>query len=219
MPGVLVLSDKSNGLGRLCAELADRGYSYSTALTGQDISNIISTQNPDIVLLEVSGEAAARQISEIKNARPLPVIGLLRRDTDGFRISRSLEDFVLEPFRTDELELRIRRLLAKTGNLPSDEVIEIGDLILELARCEVTLEGKIIMLTFKEYELLRFLAANRGRVFTRQALLDRVWGYDYFGGDRTVDVHIRRLRSKIEDAKHSFIETVRNVGYRFRKDI
>ena len=71
---------------------------------------------------------------------------------------------------------------------------------------------------FREYALLTFLAGNRGRVFSRDALLDEVWGHDYFGGDRTVDVHIRRLRSKIEDSTHTFIETVRNIGYRFRKD-
>jgi DNA-binding response OmpR family regulator len=78
--------------------------------------------------------------------------------------------------------------------------------------------GNPVMLTFREYELLKFLASNRGRVFTREALLNRVWGYDYYGGDRTVDVHIRRLRSKIEDASHTFIETVRNIGYKFNKD-
>ena len=74
----------------------------------------------------------------------------------------------------------------------------------------------MIELTFKEYELLKFLASHQGRVYTREALLNKVWGYDYYGGDRTVDVHIRRLRSKIEDAKHTFIETVRNIGYRFK---
>jgi len=83
--------------------------------------------------------------------------------------------------------------------------------------CEVTVDGRLVTLTFKEYELLRFLASNRGRVFTRDVLLNEVWGYDYYGGDRTVDVHIRRLRSKIEDSTHIFIETVRNIGYRFRK--
>jgi DNA-binding response OmpR family regulator len=82
----------------------------------------------------------------------------------------------------------------------------------------VTVNGALVELTFKEYELLKLLAANRGRVFTREALLDKLWGYDYFGGDRTVDVHIRRLRSKIEDAEHTYIETVRNIGYRFKKN-
>ncbi len=75
----------------------------------------------------------------------------------------------------------------------------------------------MVELTFKEYELLKFLARDRGRVFTREALLNKVWGYDYFGGDRTVDVHVRRLRSKIELSGQTFIETVRNIGYRFKK--
>ena len=78
---------------------------------------------------------------------------------------------------------------------------------------------KVVELTFKEYELLKFLASNRGRVYTREALLNKVWGYDYYGGDRTVDVHVRRLRSKIEDSKRTFIETVRNIGYRFIKEV
>ena len=76
--------------------------------------------------------------------------------------------------------------------------------------------GRKVLLTFKEYELLKLLASTPGRVYSRDKLLDQVWGYQYFGGTRTVDVHVRRLRSKIEDASHTFIETVRNVGYRFR---
>jgi two-component system alkaline phosphatase synthesis response regulator PhoP len=96
--------------------------------------------------------------------------------------------------------------------------VRCGDLVIDLDNCEVTVAGRLITLTFKEYELLRFMAAIPGRVFTRDALLDEVWGHDYFGGDRTVDVHIRRLRSKIEDSTHTFIDTVRNIGYRFSKD-
>jgi two-component system alkaline phosphatase synthesis response regulator PhoP len=97
------------------------------------------------------------------------------------------------------------------------DLILIGNLVIDLACREVTLEGKTLSLTFTEYELLVFLAANSGRVFTREALLNKIWGYDYYGGDRTVDVHIRRLRAKIEWGKHSFIETVRGTGYRFKK--
>jgi two-component system alkaline phosphatase synthesis response regulator PhoP len=87
--------------------------------------------------------------------------------------------------------------------------------VIDSGKCEVLLGGKAIVLTFKEYQLLKFLAANKGKAFTREALLNKVWGWDYYGGDRTVDVHIRRLRSKIEDMNHSFIETIRNIGYRF----
>ena len=93
-----------------------------------------------------------------------------------------------------------------------------GALTIDLSNYRVTVDDDPLVLTFKEYELLRFLAANKDKVFTREALLNRVWGYDFYGGARTVDVHIRRLRSKIEDRTHTFIETVRNVGYRFHID-
>ena len=112
--------------------------------------------------------------------------------------------------------LRVKRLLRKTNNTDTSEVIKCGDLVIDIAKYEVSINGKLIELTFREYELLRFLASNPGRVFTRDALLNKVWGYDYYGGDRTVDVHIRRLRSKIEDSSHTFIETIRNIGYRFK---
>ncbi len=95
-------------------------------------------------------------------------------------------------------------------------VIKSGDLIIDPVKCEVHLGGRLLALTFKEYEMLKLLAINPGKVFTREALLNEVWGYDYFGGDRTVDVHVRRLRAKVEDPVHSFIETVRNVGYKFK---
>ena len=88
---------------------------------------------------------------------------------------------------------------------------------IDLVTCEVTVDGRKADLTFKEYELLKLMARNRGRVFTREALLDKIWGYDYYGGDRTVDVHMRQLRSKMSDATHTYIETVRNIGYRFVK--
>jgi two-component system, OmpR family, alkaline phosphatase synthesis response regulator PhoP len=94
-------------------------------------------------------------------------------------------------------------------------VVRAGDLTLDLANYRVAVAGRPVELTFKEYELLRFLVQNPDKVLTREALLKRVWGYDYFGGSRTVDVHIRRLRSKLEDRGHVFIETIRNVGYRF----
>ena len=94
----------------------------------------------------------------------------------------------------------------------------MGDISIYPQRYEVLLSGRKVFLTYKEYQLLLLLAASPGQVFTRDFLLNRIWGYDYFGGTRTVDVHIRRLSSKIEDADHTFVETVWNVGYRFRSD-
>jgi DNA-binding response OmpR family regulator len=125
-----------------------------------------------------------------------------------------IDDVLLAPIDEDELRLRVGRALwARTGGI-SGSVLRHGALTIDLERYTVTVDDVVVDLTYKEYELLRFLASNAGKPFTREALLNRVWGYDYYGGSRTVDVHIRRIRSKIE--RHEpFIETVRNVGYRF----
>lgn len=106
-------------------------------------------------------------------------------------------------------------ILKKVVPADSENLIKTGDLVIDVNKYEVLLNGNKVGLTFKEYELLKFLSSNRGRVYSRDQLLDKIWGYDYYGGTRTVDVHIRRLRSKIEDKKHVFIETVRNIGYKF----
>ena len=126
------------------------------------------------------------------------------------------DDFVTKPYRLNELELRIKRLLLREPRVNNDEQIKRGDMIIDLAKYEVSVDGQPILLTFREYQLLKFLASSPGRVFSRETLLNKVWGYEYYGGDRTVDVHIKRLRTKIEDANHTFIETVRNIGYRLR---
>jgi DNA-binding response OmpR family regulator len=120
-----------------------------------------------------------------------------------------------KPYKIAEVIVRVKRILWRSHNTDSKQMIKCGDLVIDLDRYEVSLSGKLIPLTFKEYELLRFLATNKGKVLTREILLDKLWGYDYYGGDRTVDVHVRRLRAKIEDENHCFIETVRSAGYRF----
>ena len=129
-----------------------------------------------------------------------------------------VDDFVAQPWEATEVATRMKQALWRLNKIDSKELIKCGDLVIDLGKCEVFLSGKSVVLTFKEYELLKFLASNKGRVFSRDSLLSKIWGYDYYGGDRTVDVHIRRLRSKIEVSSHIFIETVRNVGYRFKKE-
>jgi two-component system alkaline phosphatase synthesis response regulator PhoP len=125
------------------------------------------------------------------------------------------DDIIVVPWRAGELEMRIARLLNRKTPSKEAQLISAGDLVIDPERYDVFVANKPVLLTFKEYELLRLLAANPGRVYSREALLEQVWGYQYFGGTRTVDVHVRRLRSKIEDATHTFIDTVWNVGYRF----
>ena len=162
----------------------------------------------------------ARELSRrIKEERHIPIIALVSREKlDGLDSCISIDDFIVEPWEANEATARIKRLLAQKGSTDSEEMLRCGDLVIDLAKCEVSLGGKPITLTFKEFQLLKFLASNPGKVITREAVLYKVWGWDYYGGDRTVDVHIRRLRSKIENSTHNFVETVRNIGYRLREN-
>jgi DNA-binding response OmpR family regulator len=125
------------------------------------------------------------------------------------------DDFCLAPFHPRELEARLRHLHWRTGRTARPEVVEYGDLVLNLETYQAAMGGRPLDLTYMEYELLRFFATHPGKVFTREQLLSRVWGYEYYGGARTVDVHVRRLRAKLGEERAGLIQTVRSVGYRF----
>jgi DNA-binding response OmpR family regulator len=126
------------------------------------------------------------------------------------------DDFCLSPFHPAEFEARLRHLLWTTGEtIGHADLVEYGDLVLNLETYQATIARQPLDLTYMEYELLKFLAQNPGKVFTREILLSRVWGYEYYGGARTVDVHIRRLRAKLGEEYAGLIATVRSVGYRF----
>ncbi|MEM9034653.1 MAG: response regulator transcription factor [Actinomycetota bacterium] len=125
------------------------------------------------------------------------------------------DDFCLAPFQPREFEARLKHQLWRTGTGTKPELIEYGDLVLNLETYQAMVTGRPLDLTYMEYELLKFFAAHPGKVFTREILLNRVWGYDYYGGARTVDVHVRRLRAKLGEEHAGLIQTVRSVGYRF----
>ncbi len=125
------------------------------------------------------------------------------------------DDFCVLPLRGGELEARLRHLFWRTGRGTRPELIEYGQLVLNLETYQAAISGRSLDLTYMEYELLKFLATHPGKVFTREILLSRVWGYEYYGGARTVDVHIRRLRAKLTEEHANLIQTVRSVGYRF----
>ena len=127
------------------------------------------------------------------------------------------DDFCLTPFHPAEFEARLRHLMwASDGDTATRaDLVEYGDLLLNLETYQATIAKRPLDLTYMEYELLKFLAQNPGKVFTREILLSRVWGYEYYGGARTVDVHIRRLRAKLGEEYAGLIATVRSVGYRF----
>ncbi|HEY7438060.1 MAG TPA: response regulator transcription factor [Acidimicrobiia bacterium] len=125
------------------------------------------------------------------------------------------DDFCLSPFHPRELEARLRHLFWRVGRGARPEIVEYGDLALNLETYQAALGPRPLDLTYMEYELLKFFTTHPGKVFTREQLLSRVWGYEYYGGARTVDVHVRRLRAKLGEEHANLIQTVRSVGYRF----
>lgn len=222
MTHVLIAVRDEETRDSLRKSLAQYDLTCSFTSYSNGVREAVNSGKPDILLLETEKDPETSDIWElirsVKKTRSLPVIALLPGDAfDSADYLFDADDLIISPYDSKELVLRINRLLRRTAVTESKEVIKQNDLKIDLVTCEVTVEGRVVELTFKEYELLKLLAGHPGRVYTRDALLDKIWGYDYFGGDRTVDVHIRRLRSKIEDPGHTFIETVRNIGYRFIK--
>ena len=173
----------------------------------------------NLILVEASNMSELELRNSISkcNQMQLPLIVLAsEKNVATLNENLYLTDFVVMPFKENEFLVRARRALRQSRSLLDDNIICNGDLIIRPSDYEVLLNGKRVNLRFKEYEILLLLASNPGRVYSREILLNKIWGYDYFRGTRTVDVHIRRLRSKIEDGNHSFIETIWNVGYRFK---
>jgi DNA-binding response OmpR family regulator len=176
---------------------------------------------PVAVVIEAGDDwqRAQKTIQKIRDGGPLLEVPILVAVTvarlPALDFSIGFDDFVLMPIVPAELYARLRQLDWKSATFGSDEVIKIDDLVIDVAGYEARLAGRRVDLTHQEFELLRFLAQHRGRVFTRQALLERAWGYQYAGGTRTVDIHVRRVRSKLGQVGE-LIETVRNVGYKMR---
>jgi two-component system alkaline phosphatase synthesis response regulator PhoP len=223
MVRILVVTSDNETKSALRKSLAEYNLACSFSSHNNGIREAIVNTKPDVLLYEVRENQSDVEISEavrrLKKRENLRVIALVpEKMLDRVKPDLDADDFILSPANIKELNLSIKRLLRKNADEASSEQIKFDGLTIDLATCEVTVNGRIVELTFKEYELLKLLAGNPGRVYTRAVLLDNIWGYDYFGGDRTVDVHIRRLRSKIEDASHTYIETVRNIGYRFTKN-
>jgi len=204
----------------LRSDLTRRGFRCLVFSNEYEAIEPAAGQTAGVTLLDIEESlmrSAVRELAQrMRKEMDIPVIGLVsREELTSLDSTQGIDDFVVKPWDITELVARMKRVLKQEGSLDSEGVVRCGDLVIDSTRCEVSLGGNPVVLTFKEYQLLRFLANNKEKVFTREVLLNKVWGWDYYGGDRTVDVHIRRLRSKIDDMDHSFIETIRNVGYRF----
>ncbi|MFM8236564.1 MAG: response regulator [Actinomycetota bacterium] len=227
MPLVLVVDDEQSYRDALSVALAREGFRVETAADGVEALEQFAACDPDLVLLDVmlprrSGLDVCR---ELRARSRVPIIMVTARDAEidtvvGLEVGA--DDYIAKPFRLRELVARVRAALRRApGESESDEVrpdvLEVGDVRVDTGRHEVTVRGALVALPLKEFELLEVLVTNAGRVLTRDVLIDRVWGADYFGDTKTLDVHVKRLRAKVEDdpTRPTRIVTVRGVGYRY----
>jgi DNA-binding response OmpR family regulator len=219
MARLLIIGRENGQLTELRDRLERGGFTCSLLSDGGAAAVEMVDYRPDLVIVGMGDWEVSLDLGEfLEDANrngPVPVVALVSRpELAEINVRLGFADFIVFPGDDFELLLRIRRQLSMAEG-SSGETMEHAGLVIDFDRCEVTVDGELVELTFREYELLKFLASHKGRVHTRDSLLNQVWGYDYFGGDRTVDVHVRRLRGKIEK-KTRYIDTVRNIGYRFR---
>jgi len=202
-------------------ELARLGYKPHR--TPEPAAGDRPDRRPDLaVLVGAAGEGAPLEAWQRACRRhdltDVPVI--LTVDADGLRASQPLleaHELLVRPFSAAELELRVARARHGANGVDAADLVRAGSLELNLANYQASIDGKPIDFTYMEYELLKFLMNNPNRVFPREALLSAVWGYDYYGGARTVDVHVRRVRAKLGEKHAARLVTVRSVGYRFER--
>lgn len=181
----------------------------------------MQAKRADLVLLDImlpgeDGLAILQRLRRNPDTAQLPIIMLTAKGAEYDKViglDSGADDYVSKPFGMMELVSRVRALLRRTNRQPGEGVLSCGPVVVDDGRHQVTVNGQPVTLTLKEYDLLHFLLRNRGMVFSREKLLRDVWGYDYEGGTRTVDVHVQTLRQKLGDGA-AMIETVRGVGYR-----
>jgi two-component system alkaline phosphatase synthesis response regulator PhoP len=224
---IYVVEDESHIQELLKYNLEAVGYHVSLFLSGEEMLLQCENTQPDMFILDLmlpgmDGYEILRRIRQNPRLKTLPVILLTARGEEFDRVlglELGADDYITKPFSTRELQARVKALFRRSELPvePNHEKLMAGDITIDLQRHEVYKGDRKLELTLKEFELLKMLIQNRGHVLTRELLLEKVWGFDYYGETRTVDVHIRYLRQKIEDddSKPGYIETVRGVGYRF----
>ena len=223
-PLILVVEDETPLVTMLRYNLEKEGFRVAAAPDGQEALLLLAEEKPDLVLLDwmlpgVSGLELCRRIRRRREWRDLPVVMLTARAEEADRV-RGLEtgadDYVTKPFSRGELMARIRAVLRRSRPALAEEVLTRGDLSVDTVRHRVSRRGRAIELSPTEYRLLLHFMENPGRVFSRDQLLDAVWGRDTYVEERTVDVHIRRLRKALNrDGETDIVRTVRSAGYAF----
>jgi two-component system phosphate regulon response regulator PhoB len=221
-PLVLIVEDETALATMLSYNLEKEGFDVCTASDGEEALIQIAERKPDVVLLDwmlplVSGIEVCRQIRRSPSSRTLPVIMLTARGEEGDRVrglNSGADDYIVKPFSPAELIARVRAVMRRAQPTSAEEVLRFADVAMDLVAHRVIRNGQPIHLGPTEFRLLRFLMQHPGRVFSREQLLDRVWGHDVYVEVRTVDVHIRRLRKALNAGKAvDLIRTVRAAGY------
>ncbi|HIU49382.1 MAG TPA: response regulator transcription factor [Candidatus Avimonoglobus intestinipullorum] len=228
---VLIIEDEQPIVEILKYNLEKEGYAVQAAYDGAEGLSLALSQNPDLILLDVmlpkmDGFEVCRKIRE---QAATPIIMLTARDEEVDKVlglELGADDYMTKPFSIRELTARVKANLRRTtidkaqaAPAEASEVIVSGDLVINIERYEVQKRGAVVDITLREFELLKFLAMQPDKIFSRESLLENVWGYEYYGDVRTVDVTVRRLREKIEDdpSLPRYIVTKRGVGYYFNK--
>jgi len=226
---VLIVDDEKPIVEILKYNLEKEGYRVVTAFDGEEALKMVETENPDVIVLDImlpkkDGFTVCR---EIRSSRDIPIIMLTAKEMEMDKVlglELGADDYVTKPFSAREVTARIKAILrrSKVKNTFSDNdkgKLVVGKITVDRDEVQVYNQGKPVDLTQREFNLLVYLMLKPGHVFSREQLLDQVWGYDYVGDDRTVDVTVRRLREKLEPnpAKPEYIHTKRGVGYYFRR--
>lgn len=227
MSKILVVDDEKSIVKGLSFSLSQDGYEVVCAYDGEEALEMLHSENPDAVLLDVmlprlSGFDVLHQLRQFSN---VPVIMLTAKGDDIDKLTGldyGADDYILKPFNILEVKARIKAILRRTGSKPAapqaDSRIISGDLVMDTDNRTLAISGKEINLTGKEFELLELMVRHPGKVYDRETLLKRIWGEDYPAEDRTVDVHVRRLREKIESnpSEPRYVLTKWGVGYYYR---
>ncbi|EGT3616281.1 response regulator transcription factor [Clostridium perfringens] len=222
---VLIVDDEEHIRELIKFNLKKEGYDTAVAVNGTEALKTIKENKFDLILLdlmlpEIDGLEVCKEIRRNEETSDIPVMMITAKGEEFDKVlglELGADDYITKPFSIRELMARIKALLRRSNVKKEENIIKFGDVVVNFQTREVTKASNNVELTLKEFELLKLLIKNKGNILTRELLLDKIWGYEYIGETRTVDVHIRHLRKKVEsdDKNPQYIQTIRGVGYKF----